>query len=374
MGAAMIAGPGTGTIEPGGELSAADTLDKPDSRDPAGAPPRAAVAAVAEPWRATAAGTRLVPTGTVLGEKIEVGDLLGEGGMGQVYVGYDRWLGRHVAVKVGGPEFGTNVLAEARAMAALRHPSVAGVYYGGHHEGLAYAVMELVHGPSLEAYLRRTPPRAQVPLGDALELLVGISQALTVVHEAGIAHRDVKPANVLLAPGNRIVLTDFGIFRPEIFASAAADPAGSPAYMAPETLTGDVRRGEAYLVDVYALGVVAFEVLTKELPFPSDAVARVIQLHLTEAPPDLRERRPEVPPRLASLVAEMLAKDPRSRPASMQEVTWRLQHLGSGRLSPDGARPLPPPSSRRAQPPLSARVEALSERLAARPNPDDRAE
>jgi eukaryotic-like serine/threonine-protein kinase len=285
----------------------------------------------------TDAHAPLLARGTVLGDQFEVRDLIGEGGMGQVYEAQDRWLNRRVAIKVGRTAQGTSVLAEAQALAALRHPSIVAIHSVGHHGGMEYVVMELIHGPSLDEHMIRQRKRAQLfPIHEAVELLVGVSEGLAAVHRAGIAHCDVKPSNILLAPGNRVVLTDFGIFQPEINTSKARDPAGSPSYMAPETISRTVRPGEAYLVDIYALGVMAYELLTGAPPFPDGNVNRVFWWHLTQEPPKPRERRPEVPPRLSDLVHEMLAKDPRTRPQSMEEVSWRLQHLFGAHPTPDG--------------------------------------
>jgi len=294
--------------------------------------------------------SRLLRRGTMLGGEFEVRDLIGEGGMGQVYEAHDRLLNRRVAVKVGWPDLPSSVLVEAQAMAAMRHPSVVAIHSVGRHAEMDYVVMELIHGPSLEEHIaRRRSLGRPFPIEDVVELLIGIAEGLAAVHRAGMAHRDVKPPNILLAPANRVVLTDFGVFQPEIFASRCLDSAGSPLYMAPETISRTVRPGEAYLVDMYALGVVAFELLTGEVPFPPENVRRVFWMHLTQEPPDPGERRPDVPSRLADLMREMLAKDPRARPQSMEEISWRLQHLrGPDHGAPTQCLPSSSPLARRA--------------------------
>jgi serine/threonine protein kinase len=285
---------------------------------------------------------RLLAKGTVIGDQFEVRDLIGEGGMGQVYEAHDRLLNRRVAIKVA---LGASILAEAQALAALRHPSIVAIHSVGHHGRMEYVVMELIHGPSLAEHMNRRMSRAPLlPIAEALELLVGVSEGLAAVHRAGMAHCDVKPSNILLAPGNRVVLTDFGIFLPEINTSRARDLAGSPCYMAPETIRRTVGPGEAHLVDTYALGVIAYELLTSASPCPDGNVRRVFWWHLTQEPPRPRERRPDVPPRLSDLVYEMLAKDPRTRPQSMEEVSWRLQHV-YGSHPPLGAPPRAEPVS-----------------------------
>jgi serine/threonine protein kinase len=232
-------------------------------------------------------------------------------------------------------------------MAAIRHPGVVCVHSVGRHAGMDYAVMELIRGSSLGEHLIRLQSTRglPMPIDDAVQLLLfGVSDCLAAVHRAGMAHRDIKPPNILLAPGDRMVLTDFGVFQPEIYASKSKEAAGSPLYMAPESMRGTVRPGEAYLVDVYAFGVLAFELLTGEVPFSGGNVRRISWLHLTHEPPRLSGRRPDAAPRLTQLVAELLAKDPRSRPQSMEEVSWRLQHLGSPSSARHEARDLPRPT------------------------------
>jgi serine/threonine protein kinase len=342
---------------------AARDEDKGHSRTPPGLSdgPRAlsvaetrAESGFAEERTTSVVRRRLLPRGAMLGGDLEVLGLLGEGGMGQVYEAHDRALNRRVAVKVGWPDGGSNVLAEAQAMATIRHPGVVSIYTVGRHAGMDYAVMELIRGSNLAEHLirRQSTTGSPMPVDDAVQLLLGVSDCLAAVHRAGMAHRDIKPPNILLAPGDRIVLTDFGVFQPEIYASKSKEAAGSPLYMAPESIRGSVHPGEAYLVDVYAFGVLAFELLTGDVPFSGGEVRRVFWQHLTHEPPRLSDRRPDATPRLTKLVAELLAKDPRSRPQSMEEIAWRLQHLGSPSSARHEARDLtrrsdPPPSRER---------------------------
>ncbi len=270
----------------------------------------------------------LLRIGEVLAGTYEIRALLGQGGMGQVYEAQDRQLNRRVAIKVPWPDAGATVRREAQALAALRHPSTIGIYALIQHEGIECVVMERVYGVTLEARLeRRHAEKAPLHIDEVIDVLAGIAEGLAVVHRAGMAHRDIKPSNVMLAPGNRIVLTDFGLFQPEIDARSHGrdrDIAGSPPYIAPETITNSVAPGEAYLVDIYALGVVAFELLTGKVPFWHESVPRLLSFHLQQEVPDLTKLRPDVPPRLAALVKEMLAKDPKARPQSAEDIAWQL--------------------------------------------------
>jgi serine/threonine-protein kinase len=264
----------------------------------------------------------------LLDGKFEIRGLLGQGGMGQVFEAYDRELHRRVAIKIAWPHTGGSVRNEALALAAFRHPSLIAIYALGRLGNLEYVVMERVYGMTLEDYLEKLRAESRhVPLGEVVDILTGISQGLAVIHSAGVAHRDVKPANVMLAPGNRIVLTDFGIFRAEGPRRERDWCVGSPPYMAPETIVGSVSLGEEYLVDVYALGVVAYELLTGQLPFWTESVRALWQLHLNAPPPDPTVYRTDVPHKLASLVQAMLAKDTTARPQSMDEIAWQLARM-----------------------------------------------
>jgi eukaryotic-like serine/threonine-protein kinase len=266
--------------------------------------------------------------GDVLAGVYEIRCKIGEGGMGQVFEAYDRTLGRRVAIKAA-RRYVTeeSVRAEARALAALHHVSAVTVHGLGEHAGIPYVVMERVQGQTLEAYLARwRDGRSRLPAREVVEILAGIADGLAAVHRAGMAHRDVKPANVMLAPDNRIVLTDFGIFRSESDLSWSPC-AGSPLYMAPEAINGGVAPGEQYLVDVYSLGIVAYEMLTGHVPYDDTQPMRVLLMHLHQPVPDPREARPDTPPALAELVGEMLAKDPQARPQGMDEVAWRSRRV-----------------------------------------------
>lgn len=276
----------------------------------------------------------LLRAGDVLGGNYEVREKLGEGGMGQVFEALDRSLARRVALKVAHPDTGGSVVQEARALAALRHPGIVSVYALGNHAGMPYVVMERLHGRTLEVILDEHRARGTgMPVEEAIDVLAAVADALGAVHRAGMAHRDVKPANVMLAAGGRVVLTDFGIFQPE--ASRDASLAGSPHYIAPEVIQGRVALGELYLVDVYALGIVAYETLTGRVPFDDAHVMKVLYRHVSEPAPDPAVQRGDVPPKLAALVLEMLAKDPKARPQSMDEIAWQLRRLRSQPMRSD---------------------------------------
>jgi serine/threonine-protein kinase len=295
----------------------------------------AALTAEVPPSAADSEATDAIPRarglfhpGDVLNDTYEVRGKIGEGGMGEVYEAYDRALCRRVAIKAAVPGSPGSIRKEARALAAVRDPGIVAVHGVGEHAGISYVVMECVPGKTLEAHLAiRRAEGSLLPFDEIEDILLGIAEALCVVHRAGMAHCDVKPANVILAPRNRVVLTDFGIFQAEIDVTNGVARAGSPNYMAPEAIAGTVDRGDLYLVDMYALGVVAYELTTAVLPYDHREALRVLWMHVSAPVPDPQALRPDTPPRLVRLVRDMLAKDPKSRPQSMEEIVWQLRRL-----------------------------------------------
>lgn len=266
----------------------------------------------------------LLMLGSLLAGTYELRSLLGSGGMAQVFEAHDLKLDRVVAIKVARPASSEALRMEGRMLAAVRHPSIVAVFHAGTHQGVEYVVMERIAGRSLRAHLDRTwQEGGRVAIHAAVELLVALATALAAVHDAGLAHRDFKPDNVMLAPGDRVVLTDFGLTLPE-FLPGDGHVAGSPSYMAPEIIALGVHPGAGHLVDLYALGIVAYELLTGQTPFERDHWLKTLQAHLTEPPRDPRELRPDVPDALARLVLELLAKEPEDRPDTAEWVAHAL--------------------------------------------------
>jgi serine/threonine protein kinase len=287
-------------------------------------------------------GKRPLQAGDVLAGSLEIRSMLGAGGMGKVYEAFDRDLLRTVAVKVAGEHPDSPpVREEARALAAISSPSVVTVHAVGVHHGTDYLVMERVYGVSLEERLEEQRARGQpLSLAEAIHLVSSLADGLAVIHQAGIVHWDLKPANVMLTPGGRVVLLDFGIFVPAFAAAHAPMFRGTPAYSAPEAIRGAVDPPEAHLVDAYALGVLGFELLTGQLPFDAPTVNEIWDLHQNKAPPSLRTLRPEVPEGLELILNELLAKDPADRPPAMLDVARRIRALQ--------AQPAAPPEKLRA--------------------------
>jgi len=267
--------------------------------------------------------------GELVDETYEVRSLLGAGGMGEVYEVHDRVLNRRVALKVVRPGGASEyLLREGRALAAIHHPGVVAVHTMGMHRGVAYLVMERVRGLSVDRLLDERRSRGErFGIAEALELLVSVADALSVVHRAGLAHRDVKPGNVMLAPAGRVVLMDFGLVLPHADRAGHRSVAGSLQYMAPEALSGDVAEGAASLVDVYALGVLAYELLTGVAPFDGGEPVELYRAKTRAKQPRVSQYRPDVPAALDDLVAQLMAPDAPDRPQGAEAALWQLRAL-----------------------------------------------
>ncbi len=261
--------------------------------------------------------------GELFADRYEVQDVLGAGGMGAVYRVLDRTLGEVVALKVltlPTEQAVDRFRREVKVARKVTHRNVCRTYDLGAHRGVHYLTMEHVEGRALDALLEEVR-RLDVPR--TVEIASQVCDGLAAAHAAGIVHRDLKPANVLLEKSGRVVLTDFGIARPILPEGAAAQTVGvvgTPSYMAPEQVHGDSVGAHS---DLYALGVMLYEMLTGTLPFEGPtplaaAVARVLQ-----DPPDPRARG--VPEPMATLILHCMSRDPAGRPASAEEVREALE-------------------------------------------------
>ena len=281
----------------------------------------------------------LLEIGSCVDETYEIVRKIASGGMGQVFEGFDRRLSRPVAIKVAWPRLTSGMSLEAKTLAGLRHEGILAVHYLGFYRGLDYMVTELLSGESLERQLARSGP---LPVAECLDLLDRIADALGHLHKHGLVHRDLKPANVMLSPIDRVVLVDLGI---AVSDGSARDPelaGGTPPYMAPEAFTATVRPGEAHLLDIYALGVLAFELVTGVLPFADGSPQEIAQQHLEVIPPRPSVFRERLPPRLDHLIAALLAKSPGDRPASISSVRAQLRAV---RRSMESFRASQPPGA-----------------------------
>jgi serine/threonine-protein kinase len=262
-----------------------------------------------------------------LAGRYELGEVIGRGGMGTVYRAKDLVLRRTVAVKVLpgalAESDATHVARferEARAAASLNHPGVVAVYDSGADEATRFIVMECVSGQDLAAVLRDQAP---LEPARAVSIAERVADALAAAHAAGIVHRDVKPANVMLAADGSVKVLDFGIARALDGATLThgASVLGSAAYMAPEQALGE-RADERS--DIYSLGCLLYAMLTGRPPFTGEAGAAVLHQHVNAEPRPPSEIDPRVSPALDALVIAMLAKAPDARPQSAAQLRGRL--------------------------------------------------
>jgi serine/threonine protein kinase len=311
------------------------------------------------------AGTPDPRVGTDLGPyRIEA--LIGRGGMGVVYRAMDTRLDRRVALKVLTPElaedetFRARFLRESRLAASIDDPNIIPVYEAGEVGGTYFLAMRFVDGTDLESRLRNGPLAPEI----TVHLLGQIASALDAAHEAGLVHRDVKPANILIASGKgpdrpeHAYLTDFGLTKhrgSQTGATRAGSFLGTLDYIAPEQIEGKEVDGRA---DQYALACVAFQSLTGTTPFPRDNDAATLMAHLRDAPPLASSGRPELPAAGDGVLVKAMSKSPDDRYASCSAFIRQLRDaLG---VRPTEERPLPTAGDRRRRTLLLAGVAALA--------------
>ncbi|MGH2724676.1 MAG: protein kinase domain-containing protein [Actinomycetota bacterium] len=278
-----------------------------------------------------------------LAGRYELDRPLGSGGMGRVFLATDRVLGRSVAVKVLAPHLARDEHAvsrfrrEARSAAGLAHPAIVSVYDSGSENGWHYLVMEHVEGRTLGQVLRE---EGLLLAGRAAEIAAELARALSEAHAAGIVHRDVKPGNVMVTPDGEVKVVDFGIAGAVSSDSATETAAilGTVSYLAPEQVRG---RPADPRSDLYALGVVLYEMLTGRPPFVADAPLAVAYKHVEEAPVPPSELNPDVPPALEAVVMRALAKDPQQRYPSAEAVLEDVDRfLEEPEMAPTATVPL----------------------------------
>jgi serine/threonine-protein kinase len=293
---------------------------------------------------------------------------LGQGGMARVFLAQDESLHRQVAIKVladrhsDDPHFIERFQREARAAARLNHPNIVQVYDQS-QGGMSYIVQEYVEGETLKDLIRRESP---LDPRRAITIALQILAALRIAHQQGVVHRDVKPQNILMQPDGKVKVADFGI------ASAGGDTemteagsiVGTAQYLAPEQARGLTVGPPA---DLYALGIVLYEMLSGRVPFEGDTAVNVAMRHVQEAPQPLTERNPLVPVALEAVVMRALAKDPRQRYQSADAMGLELDRVRQGLPISDetaviGAATLamarPSPAETMVAPPLPPRESA----------------
>ena len=289
-----------------------------------------------------------------LADRYRIERELGGGGMSRVFLAEEVALGRKVVVKVLPPDLGAGVNVdrfrrEIHLAASLQHPNIVPLLAAGSADGLLYYTMPLVEGESLRVKLAR---EGELPVIETIRLLRDVADALAYAHEHGVLHRDIKPDNILVSRQHALV-ADFGVAK--ALSAAAGDGStttegvalGTPAYMAPEQATADPHTD--HRADVYALGVVAYEMLTGNTLYPGLTGQAVLAAHATRPAPQVTDLRPSIPPPLAALVMRCLEKHPADRWQSADEVLQQLEAMAT----PSGGTM--PTTAVRARPALRVR-------------------
>ncbi|MEO3976260.1 serine/threonine-protein kinase [Streptomyces sp. CAU 1734] len=316
--------------------------------------------------------------GRVIADRYELSTVLGQGGMGQVWTGYDGRLDRRVAVKLLRPdhmaaataagEIRRRFVRECRVTAQVTHPGLVTVHDAGSDGDDLYLVMEHVEGADLADHLAEHEP---YPWQWAVSVAAQLCAVLAAVHAVPIVHRDLKPRNVMVRPDGSVTVLDLGVASvidtDTTRLTHTGSPIGSPAYMAPEQAMGGA---VGPYTDLYALGILIHELLSGNVPFAGSTALGVLHRHLYEPPLPVRRLRPEVPEPLEALVLRLLAKDPQHRPGGAREVYEALAPLlparGAVNTAPGGPldptrpflRPFAPWPDRAAGPPTAVPLTA----------------
>ena len=302
-------------------------------------------------------------SGTVVGGRFRLEELLGRGAGGEVWRARDLKLQREVAVKLMLSPDADSVAfrrfrREATLPSGMQHPGIAVVHDADHHQGRLFIVTELLRGQDLGKLLKESP--AGLEVSRAVDLGSQLAEALGAAHGHGVVHRDLKPANLFVQSGDRLKICDFGLARDTTVTGSITQPGmilGTPSYMSPEQWLGE---DASPSMDLYATGCILYEMLTGQVPFDAGqaatwtAMLAVLQgKHLTEVPVPPRERRPGVPARLSDLTLSLLAKEPAGRPPDAQAVATALRGIRAELDRAAGLASGPRPRPRRAATPAA---------------------
>ncbi len=291
-----------------------------------------------------------------LAEQYTIEREVGAGGMATVYLAEDLKHGRKVALKVLKPELtaamgNDRFPREIRTVAQFNHPHILSLYDSGEVAGFLYYVMPFVEGESLADRLAR---ERQLPISDTIRILREVADALSYSHARDVVHRDIKPGNVLLS-GRHAVVTDFGVAKALVASggdnvTTVGMAVGTPQYMAPEQAMG--QGNVDHRADLYALGILGYEMLTGKAPFDASTPQALLAAHVMEQPNDITKARPGIPPLLAEAIMRCLEKNPADRWQSAEELIARLEAIAttaSGGLTPTETRPLSATLARKAK-------------------------
>ena len=280
--------------------------------------------------------------GTVVAERYRIIALLGRGGMGEVYRATDLTLGQPVALKflpestASDPDTLARFYNEVRIARQVSHPNVCRVYDIGETNGHPYISMEYVDGENLGTLLRRI---GRLPNDTAIEMARKLCAGLAAAHDKGVLHRDLKPANIMIDSSGQVLVMDFGLAGIASQIQGAEIRHGTPAYMAPEQLSGAEVTVRS---DIYALGLVLYEMFTGKRAFEAASMAEMTKLREESGPPSLVSMVRDLDPAVEHVVQRCLEKDPRKRPASALAVAAGLPGGAAGAVFPNGSLKVAP--------------------------------
>ncbi len=270
----------------------------------------------------------IIKQGQLIGRRYKVLSSIGEGGMADVYLVYDTIIERKVAMKILRRELSKDPVVdirfqrEAQACVKLSHPNIVSVYDVGEEDGLKYIVMEYVKGRTLKQLISL---RGALYVKEALDIMIPLTKAVLHAHEHGIIHRDIKPQNVLVKDDGTIKITDFGIAlsNDAINLTPSESVLGSAHYLAPEATKGEEVGCQ---VDIYALGIVFYELLSGKVPFKGDNAVNIAIKHLHDEIPSIRDFNPDIPQSVENIITLATAKDTKQRYQSAKEMLYDLEH------------------------------------------------
>ena len=275
----------------------------------------------------------MIKTGTILGDRYEILEKIGTGGMAEVFKGKDHKLNRYVAVKVLKEEFRDNdgfvkkFKEEAQAAAGLAHPNIVNVYDVGDENGIYYIVMELVEGITLKNYIER---KGRLTIKEATSIAIQVSAGLEVAHNNHIVHRDIKPQNIIISREGKVKVTDFGIAKATTSQTTTSSAMGSVHYASPEQARGGYVDHRS---DIYSLGIVMYEMVTGRVPFDGETAVTVAVKHLQEQMVPPSKYCPEIPYSLEQIIKKCTEKSPDRR---YQDIGDLLADLKQSLVDPDG--------------------------------------
>ena len=268
----------------------------------------------------------MIKIGMIVGDRYEILEKIGTGGMSDVYKAKCHKLNRLVAVKVLKQEFSENAnfvskfRIEAQAAAGLMHPNIVNVYDVGEENGIHYIVMELVEGITLKRYIEK---KARLSYKEAVSIAIQVSMGIEAAHNNHIIHRDIKPQNIIISREGKVKVTDFGIAKAATSNTITSNVMGSVHYTSPEQARGGYSDEKS---DIYSLGITLFEMLTGRVPFNGETTVAIAIKHIQEEIPSPQEFVPEIPASVEAIVLKCCQKSPDRRYQNMRELLADLKH------------------------------------------------